>query len=314
MISIIIPVYNVEKYLQKCLDSCFSQTYNDIEVIAVDDGSTDSSGRLLDEYAAKDKRLRVFHQQNKGVVVAREFGIYNSVGDYVCFVDSDDWIEGDMIRSMLQVAIENNYDIVTCDFYICNDKTEDKTIRRNSYLGTQKADILSSLLLRYCTWSLCGKLFRRELFDVVKMPYEIRVGEDGLVCLQLHNNSRKVGTINVPFYNYVQRVSSVTHSKKADFSLDILKFMEQVMKMKENFHWGSKMEQSVNTFVASQMFVYYVNGGNVKKMAECIEVHLGVRDIMCLDLRVIEKIGLLLFLKLNYISRILRKLYIYATN
>lgn len=314
MISIIIPVYNVEKYLQKCLDSCFSQTYNDIEVIAVDDGSTDSSGRLLDEYATKDKRLKVFHQQNKGVVVAREFGIYNSVGDYVCFVDSDDWIEEDMIRCMLQVAIENNCDIVTCDFYICNDKTEDKTIRRNSYLGTQKADILSSLLLRYCTWSLCGKLFRRELFDVVKMPYGIRVGEDGLVCLQLHNNSRKVGIVNVPFYNYVQRASSVTHSKKTDLSLDILRFMEQVMKMKENFHWGHKVEQSVNTFVASQMFVYYVNGGDAQKMAECIEVHLGVRDIMCFDLRVIEKIGLLLFLKLNYISRILRKLYIYATN
>ena len=85
LVSIIIPVYNVEKSLQKCLDSCFSQSYENIEVIAVDDGSLDSSSRILDEYSVKEKRLKVFHQKNQGVVVARELGINASKGDYLCF-------------------------------------------------------------------------------------------------------------------------------------------------------------------------------------------------------------------------------------
>ena len=270
LVSIIIPVYNVEKYLQKCLDSCFSQSYENIEVIAVDDGSLDSSSRILDEYSVKEKRLKVFHQKNQGVVVARELGINASKGDYLCFVDSDDWIEKDMIYSMLHAAINNNYDIVTCDFYICNEEVSNKVIRRNHYLGFQEKDILPSLLLRKCMWSLCGKLFKRELFNLVKMPYGLKVGEDGLVCFQVHNNSQKVGSINIPFYNYIQRASSVTHNKKSDFSLDILEFIWQIVDMKKKFHW--ECDKAVDTFLASQIFVYYVNGGNKKMMIERIGI------------------------------------------
>mgnify|MGYP000019732308 CR=1 FL=1 len=314
LISVIIPVYNVGNYLLKCLDSCFSQTYTNIEVIAVNDGSTDNSGKMLDQYAENELRLKVIHQQNRGVVRARELGIVNSKGEYVCFVDSDDFIEKDMIYSLLRVALGTKADIVSCDFCICDDKTGNKVIKRNYYLGSQKEDILASLLLRYCTWSLWGKLFRRELFDSIKMPYGLRVGEDGLVCFQAYNYSRKVEAVNLPFYNYVQRTSSVTHTKKADLSLDILEFIEQIMSMKDKFHWGAKIDMPMNTFIASQMFVYYVNGGRLKRMIERIGIPFRISQMMSLDLRFIEKVGLLIFLKMNYISGYLRRLYIYATS
>ena len=126
LISVIIPVYNVGNYLLKCLDSCFSQTYTNIEVIAVNDGSTDNSGKMLDQYAENELRLKVIHQQNRGVVRARELGIVNSKGEYVCFVDSDDFIEKDMIYSLLRVALGTKADIVSCDF--CMRRHLDETL------------------------------------------------------------------------------------------------------------------------------------------------------------------------------------------
>ena len=162
LVSVIIPVYNVENYLQKCLDSCFSQTYANIEVVAINDGSTDTSGEVLDEYAANESRLKVFHQQNKGVVYARELGVTNSKGEYICFVDSDDFIEKDMISNLLQIALDDDCDIVSRDFCIYDDKTKSKAIQKNSYLGVRKEDALASLLLRRCTWSLCGNCLRKN--------------------------------------------------------------------------------------------------------------------------------------------------------
>lgn len=314
LVSIIIPVYNVENYLLICLDSCFGQTYANIEVIAIDDGSTDNSGFILDRYALNEPRLKVIHQQNKGVVYARETGILHSKGTYICFVDSDDYIEKDMIYNLQQIAIDNNCDIVSCDFYIIDEKSKNRTIKQNHYLGTQRKDAIQSLLLRDCTWSLCGKLYKKELFNSVKMPYGLRVGEDGIVCFQVHNNSRKVDTINKPLYNYLQRKSSVTHALNKNLELDIMNFIEQIVNMKAAFHCGSEIGKAMDTFIASQIFVYYVNGGRLNKMIERIRIPFSIAQMMSLDLRVIEKVGVFVFLKMNYISGILRRLYIYATS
>lgn len=314
LVSVIIPVYNVENYLQKCLDSCFSQTYANIEVVAINDGSTDTSGEVLDEYAANESRLKVFHQQNKGVVYARELGVTNSKGEYICFVDSDDFIEKDMISNLLQIALDDDCDIVSCDFCIYDDKTKSKAIQKNSYLGVRKEDALASLLLRRCTWSLCGKLFKKKLFDSIKMPYGLKIGEDGLVCFQAYNNSHKVSSVNQPYYNYVQRTSSVTHTKDRGLSSAIIDFILQIMNMKKMYHWGSSIDNQMNTFVASQIFVYYVNGGILNSLTERVVIPFGVSQMIRYDLRIIEKIGLLIFLKINCVSGFLRKLYLYATS
>lgn len=119
LISIIIPVYNVEKYLSRCLESVINQTYKNIEIILVDDGSPDNCGIICDEYASKDDRIIVIHKSNAGVSCARNDGIEAAKGDYICFVDSDDYISPGYIKTLYMALIENNADIVTCDYYRC---------------------------------------------------------------------------------------------------------------------------------------------------------------------------------------------------
>ena len=114
LVSIIVPVYNVEPYLTKCITSIIKQTYRKIEIILVNDGSSDGCGKICDEFAKKDERIRVFHTENKGLSAARNYGIARASGDYLDFVDSDDWIEPDMFAFLVNSAIGNKADIVYC--------------------------------------------------------------------------------------------------------------------------------------------------------------------------------------------------------
>lgn len=134
------------------------------------------------------------------------------------------------------------------------------------------------------------------------------------MCFQAYNNSHKVSSVNQPYYNYVQRTSSVTHTKDRGLSSAIIDFILQIMNMKKMYHWGSSIDMPMNTFVASQIFVYYVNGGILNSLTERVVIPFGVSQMIRYDLRIIEKIGLLIFLKINCVSGFLRKLYLYATS
>ena len=118
LVSIIIAVYNTESYLHKCIDSVINQTYKNLEIILVDDGSTDNSSTICDEYARKDTRIKCFHQENQGLALSRKLGITQSHGDFILTVDSDDWIEPTMVEKMLSEAIDNDFDVVWCDVMI----------------------------------------------------------------------------------------------------------------------------------------------------------------------------------------------------
>ena len=121
LVSIVVPVYNVEKYLKRCVDSIINQSYNNIEILLVDDGSTDSSGKICDDYLKKDSRIKVIHKQNGGLSDARNFGIDKSTGDYLSFIDSDDWIEKDMIMNLFNSIINEKSDI-SIEFMIIKKK------------------------------------------------------------------------------------------------------------------------------------------------------------------------------------------------
>ena len=114
-ISVIVPVYNTEKYLNRCIDSILAQTFTDFELLLIDDGSTDCSGKICDEYAAKDSRVRVFHKENGGVSSARNMGLDNAQGEWITFVDSDDWVHEDFLKKRLALALNDNADIAYCD-------------------------------------------------------------------------------------------------------------------------------------------------------------------------------------------------------
>ena len=121
-ISVIVPIYNVEKYLDRCLKSIINQTYKNLEIILIDDGSPDNCGTICDEYAKKDNRIKVVHKDNGGLVKARNTGLDIATGEYISFIDPDDWIELNMYEEMIKIADETNTDIVRCGYYRDNDK------------------------------------------------------------------------------------------------------------------------------------------------------------------------------------------------
>lgn len=193
-ISVIVPVFNVEKYIRSCVESILAQTYSNIEVLLIDDGSKDASGEICDEYAAKDKRVRVVHQENGGSLAARSTGIRLSQGKYLCFVDSDDNILFDALECMLQY-IHKDIDIVVFE------NKEDCTYSVTDY---------AKALLGFRFWPVWGKLYKRHLFDeyVMDVPCYFKVGEDFLTNLRLLKNV-KGSIVCKPHFKYLYNTANL---------------------------------------------------------------------------------------------------------
>lgn len=203
LLSIIIPIYNTEKYLPKCLNSILAQTYANWEAILIDDGSPDNCGKICDEYAAKDKRFKVIHQKNGGVSVARQTGLNNSIGDYIIHCDPDDWIEPTMLEEMLDHAISNNADMVICDFishYHDHINYESQRVEKNSSAATVQRMILKGELHGSC----CNKLVKKECIkDIGFFPSNIQYCEDALFNIKILNRNIKIVHVPKAYYHYL---------------------------------------------------------------------------------------------------------------
>lgn len=208
-ISVIIPVYNREKSLKKCLDSVMGQTYKNLEIILVDDGSKDSSGVICDEYAAGDSRIKVIHQQNAGVAAARNAGLAMATGDYIGWVDSDDWIEPDMYECMLDNAQKYEADIVVCSRL---EQYENRSIfkgwQQTKILDTEQALglLLQDDIIKNYLWD---KLWRRELFDNIHFP-DVPIFEDMAVTYKLFIQADRVVCLPEHGYNYLFHTGNLT--------------------------------------------------------------------------------------------------------
>lgn len=220
-ISVVVPIYKVEHYLKSCLDSILDQTFSDFELILVDDGSPDKSGRICDEYKEKDKRIRVIHQVNAGVTAARRNGVKLAVGEYICFVDADDTLPKNSLEDLYVYAKDHDLDIVMGNYVEVDEKG--KVLRKVQYkqgIYTGK-DFLVELIdgASGVPW---GNLFRRNLFDeeVMNIPAEIKRGEDLIMKTRLALRAGKVGGIPVVIYNYLQRENSAVHVFKISFAYE----------------------------------------------------------------------------------------------
>lgn len=215
LISVIVPVYNVEPYLEKCLQSIISQSINNLEIILIDDGSIDNSGKICDQYQKLDNRIIVIHQNNKGLSAARNRGLEIATGKYIGFVDSDDWIEKNMYEEMYNFLENNNLDIVTCNFYhhYENEKVKsDKTINNNNKIWDDKKEMLIEVLndnvMRNFVWS---KLYKKEFWKNIRFP-EGKVYEDIFISIPLIEKAKKIGYLSQPLYYYRHRKNSITKS------------------------------------------------------------------------------------------------------
>lgn len=225
-ISIIIPVYQVEKYIKLCLDSILSQTYSNLEIILIDDGSRDMSGKICDEYAVKDSRIKVIHQDNAGVSVARNKGLDICTGDYITFVDSDDFLEPFMYEKMMEKVTEYNCDVVMCDCVKDDGVMQipyTHDIRAGFYDYDQlKEEYYPHLLMMEnveypATISNCLILFRREVASSIRYIEGVRYSEDLLFGAQLLYNAKSFYYMKGEFYyHYWMNSDSASHTFKED--------------------------------------------------------------------------------------------------
>lgn len=219
LISIIIPIYNVEKYLNKCIDSVINQTYKNLEIILVNDGSTDNCGNICDQYKKIDKRIKVIHKKNGGVSSARNVALSNIKGEYIYFIDSDDYIEKDTIELLFNNIIEFDSDIACCNYYKEYDNEKKDIIISNLKQIMNREEFLNSILNdNSISGYLWNKLYKRELFDKnIRFDESIKIMEDLIVNLNITKNISKISYVDKPLYHYVQRSNSALNSK------DILK-------------------------------------------------------------------------------------------
>ena len=214
-ISVIVPVYNVEAYLPKCVESILAQTYKNLEIILVEDGTKDASGSICDEYAKKDPRIKVIHKENGGLSSARNAGMDIAKGDYFGFVDSDDWIEPEFYETLLSAALKYDADLVCGGRYDVDGITGEKTVG----LCHKKEECISAMemLGRVFTWDGCDsaawdKLYRRHLFDEVRYPLGM-YSEDSAIFYKLMEQANRVALVPRPMYNYLHRENSITTAK-----------------------------------------------------------------------------------------------------
>lgn len=227
LISVIIPIYNVENYLRECLDSVINQTYHNLEIILVDDGSTDSSPLICEEYASIDHRVKIVSQKNKGLVGARKSGISIATGEIATFVDSDDWIDLNMYEVMVRAMVETEADIVTSGLireYESYSIKDTETIRPGTYTGVELDKIIKKNLIDLDNFfrsnisiHIYNKLYERKLLlkNELMIPEDISVGEDAACVYPCVLEAYKITVINECFYHYRIRDNSIMGKSNA---------------------------------------------------------------------------------------------------
>ena len=209
MVTILIPVYNTSKYLRQCLDSITAQTYQNLQVVLVDDGSTDDSLSICEEYAGKYSYIEVHHQANAGVAAARNKLLSYIAGDYVLFVDSDDWIEPQTVEYLVAEARYSQVDIVTCSAIINDGPITVKEIQKEEW--SQERTVLEFLRHVIFNGSLCNKLIKAERIKGIQFAKEISYGEDALFIWQVLQRVQKVLITNRQLYHYRMNDTSISH-------------------------------------------------------------------------------------------------------
>ena len=212
LISVVVPVYNVENYLRKCVDSILNQTYKNLQIILVDDGSTDSSGNICDEYANRDNRIEVIHKKNGGLVSARKAGLKLATGEYISNVDSDDWIEPNMYEEMLENLIQTDADFVNAGYiqereemtknYCTFDTHIINSPKNNPEIWEGFVDFTYKTRFNFYIWS---KLFKRDLFIPCyeNVPNDKSLGEDRIVITECLLRCKKVSVLSKTYYHYI---------------------------------------------------------------------------------------------------------------
>lgn len=233
MVSIVVPVYNVEKYIRHCLDSLINQSYKDLEIILVDDGSTDHSGEICDEYAGKYDKMQVYHKENGGLSDARNYGMKHVTGEWLVFVDSDDVICYNFIGQLLMFAKTNDLDIAICNYIQISEKQiaelpgTEGSGKTKSWEGIEGTKEL--LYQKTFTTSAWGKMYKTVLFEGILFPVG-KLHEDVGTIYKVFEKAKRVGYFDQKLYYYLQRSKSIIHSEFSAKKMDYIDQTKEIIK------------------------------------------------------------------------------------
>lgn len=269
MISIIVPVYNSEKYLERCINSILNQTYADFELVLINDGSIDNSGRICDSFAKKDSRIKTIHQTNKGQAEARNRGVIESSGEWLCFVDSDDCINPWYLEYLYRAVLENDVNISACGF-IEADCIKESFFEKQEYFSVcYKINDGNTVILQKkhsnTYWTVWGKLILRSIVcdNLFKTG---KIYEDNEVAPKWLYESKKIAVIDLPLYFYTINESGTTKNSFSEKKLDLLWALEEQIKFLDSISFSNtKME----------IVILYMNSSI--SLSKSIEKELGMK-------------------------------------
>lgn len=255
LISIIVPIYNVEKYLNKCIESIVNQTYENIEIILIDDGSNDNSGIICDEYAKKDNRIIVVHKENGGVSSARNKGLKIAKGEWISFVDADDWIEQTFCQTLLNKVTQEQADIALCGYNRITDNRIEKINANNQEVFLNSNEYLVKSLNPQTGFGFCHmKLIKKEVLKSISFNERIEVGEDALFNIQLSTYIKKTVFLKQPLYNYRINNQSVVKRYDENYANKYLKSMKII----EEYIWQEYNEENEENIEIKQNYYNFV--------------------------------------------------------
>ncbi|WP_270504839.1 glycosyltransferase family 2 protein [Eubacterium limosum] len=316
LISIVIPIYKVENYIERCIKSIINQTYKFLEIILVDDGSPDDCGIICDQYAEIDSRITVIHQENKGLSGARNSGIDIAQGEFITFIDSDDWVCPDYIEILYNNLVDHSLDISICN-YIDVSSYEIDQIRSNN----QNVNVFTNLeaLEQYFTefstpfvvsW---GKLYKVELFENIRFP-EGKIHEDEFTTYQLLFNAKKIGFINEPLYYYFQRNDSIMGN---GFNIkgknDCLEALEQRIDFYKRRKLKSLRTKTYNTYcrVIEDLLINHKAAISIDEYKSLLKKYknISIKLLKSKHIKNRSKIRIFVFIHFRFLSKIWRKKY-----
>lgn len=247
LISIIVPVYKTEQYLDRCVESIVSQTYKNLEIILVDDDSPDNCPQMCDAWAEKDNRIKVLHIENKGVANARNQGLDVATGDFIGFVDSDDYIEPDMFETLLNNLTDNNADISLCGYQINEEENAVANLRMVTPLDAMKLICMGD----YKYGVLWNKLYKKDVIKHIKMP-DFVCCEDLIFNYYVFKNAQSIVECDSKLYHYFQNEDSIVHSNFSINSFDAVKSKELMLSNEKN----AELEKYAVRGLISSSFVF----------------------------------------------------------
>lgn len=307
MITVIVPVYNVEKYLSKCIESIINQTYSDLEIILIDDGSTDRSGEICDEYQKKDNRIKVIHKKNGGLSDARNWGLNIATGKYIAFLDSDDWIDKDLYKQLYNLINKYNSDIAICNFK--NAYSEDIELiysdKEEVYSNVQALEKIYSeqYLQMIVAWN---KLYRAEIIKDKRYPVG-KIHEDEFLTPILLERANKIVYTNSELIYYRQTPNSIMNSKFNIKRLDYLYSVDNRIKLfkekKLDYLYSKALGEKVTAIIN---FYYKTKKSDLEEKSLIIEkLNNTLDEIKYKELRGKDKIKVKLF---RYLPKVYEKI------